>query len=127
MSRYERHIFVCINERPAGHPKGCCLEKGSAAVRDLLKSELNKRGLSGLVRANNSGCLDACEHGISMVIYPDGIWYGRVTKEDVAEIIDRTIINGEVIQRLLVPDARYRPSALQFPRLMAPDSWQPDL
>jgi (2Fe-2S) ferredoxin len=117
MSRYQRHVFVCINERPAGHPKGCCLDKGSARVRDLLKAELKKRGLSDIVRANNSGCLDACEHGVSVVIYPDGIWYGQVTVDDVPEIIDRTIIEGEVIQRLLMKDRRYQPDALQYPKL----------
>lgn len=120
MSRYQRHVFVCINERPKGHPKGCCLEKGSAAVRDTLKAELRKRGLASIVRANNSGCLDACEHGVSLVIYPDGIWYGKVTVEDVPEIIDRTILGGEVIQRLLMPDSRYSPDALQFPKLEPP-------
>ncbi len=122
MSRYERHVFVCINERPPGHPKGCCHDKGSAEIRDLLKAELSRRGLSGAVRANNSGCLDACAHGPSMVIYPDGIWYGKVKKEDVPEIVERTIINGEVIQRLLIPDARYTPDALQYPPLQMPGS-----
>ncbi len=117
MSRYQRHVFVCINERPPGHPKGCCLEKGSSEVRDLLKSELKKRGLDDIVRANNSGCLDACEHGVSLVIYPDGIWYGHVTIEDIPEIIDRTIVDGEVIQRLLIRDRRYAPGALQFPKI----------
>ncbi len=117
MSRFQRHVFVCINEREPGHPKGCCLEKGSAAVRDKLKAELKKRGLSSIVRANNAGCLDACEFGISMVIYPEGIWYGGVKEEDVEEIIDRTIINGEVIQRLLNPNPRYAPDSLQFPKL----------
>lgn len=120
MSRYQRHVFVCINERHAGHPKGCCLEKGSANVRDRLKIELGRRGLAGIVRANNSGCLDACEHGASMVIYPEGIWYGGVTVEDVPEIIDRTIVGGEVIQRLLIKDRRYSPAALQFPKLEPP-------
>ena len=113
-------MFVCINERPAGHPKGCCLEKGSAEVRDTLKAELKKRGLASVVRANNAGCLDACEHGISMVIYPEGIWYGGVKKEDISEIIDRTIINGEVIQRLLMQDPRYAPSLAQFTKLQLP-------
>jgi (2Fe-2S) ferredoxin len=83
----------------------------------MLKSELKKRGLSHMVRANNAGCLDACEHGVSMVIYPEGIWYGGVKKEDIEEIIDRTILNGEVIQRLLIPDTRYAPDALQFKKL----------
>ncbi len=117
MSRYQRHVFVCINQRPPGHPKGCCHDRGSEEIRDLLKAELAKRGLAGIVRANNSGCLDACEHGVTMVIYPEGIWYGKVAKEDLPEIIDRTIIAGEVIQRLVIPDARYAPNVLQFPRL----------
>ncbi len=121
MSRYERHIFVCINERPPGHPKGCCHDKGSAEIRDLLKAELGRRGLAAFVRANNSGCLDACAHGPSMVIYPDGIWYGGVKKEDVPEIVERTIIHGEVIQRLLIKDSRYAPDALQYPPLETPD------
>jgi len=120
MSRYQRHVFVCINERPAGHPKGCCLEKGSAEIRDTMKSELNKRGLKGIVRANNSGCLDACEFGPSMVIYPEGIWYGRVKKEDVPEIVEQTIIHGTVIERLLIKDPRYAPGALQYRPLELP-------
>jgi (2Fe-2S) ferredoxin len=122
MSRYRRHVFVCINERPEGHPKGCCLRKGSDKVRDTLKAELKKRGILSAVRANNAGCLDACEHGISMVIYPDGIWYGGVTASDVAEIIDRTLVGGEVIQRLLIKDRRYAPDALQYPKLDLPNS-----
>lgn len=120
MSRYDRHVFVCINERPKGHPKGCCLEKGSAAVRDAMKSLLHERGLKDRVRINNAGCLDACAHGISMVIYPEGIWYGGVKIADVPEIIDRTIINGEVIERLLILDPKYAPSRMQFSLLNKP-------
>lgn len=93
------------------------MEKGSAQVRELLKAELQKRGLAKIVRTNNAGCLDACEHGVAMVIYPDGIWYGGVTVNDVPEIIDRTIVDGEVIQRLLIKDQRYVPDAMQYPRI----------
>ena len=117
MSRYQRHVFVCINERPAGHPKGCCLEKGSAAVRDALKAGLQRRGLSSRVRANNSGCLDACAFGASLVIYPEGIWYGGVTLKDVDDILDRTIVRGEIIERLLIPDDRYAPAVAHIPPL----------
>ena len=117
MSRYQRHVFVCINERPPQHPKECCFLKGSAENRELLKVELKRRGLGRIVRANTSGCLDACQHGPSMVIYPEGIWYGGVQKEDIPEIVDRTILRGEVIQRLLISDGRYAPDALQFPPL----------
>ena len=120
MSRYERHVFVCINERPKGHPKGCCLEKGSSAVRDAMKSLVHERGLKALVRVNNAGCLDACAHGVSLVIYPEGIWYGGVTVQDVPEIVDRTIINGEVIERLLILDPGYSPARMQFRLLEKP-------
>jgi (2Fe-2S) ferredoxin len=119
MSRYKRHIFVCTNQRPPGHPKGCCLEKGSAEVRDLFQAELKRRGLSTIVRANTSGCLDACAFGVSMVIYPDGIWYGGVKKDDVMEIVERTIVKGEIIDRLLIPQEHYRPDAPAFPSLEA--------
>jgi (2Fe-2S) ferredoxin len=120
MSRYDRHVFVCINERPKGHPKGCCLEKGSQEVRDLLKSLIHERGLKDRVRVNSAGCLDACAHGIALVIYPEGIWYGGVKKEDVQEIVDRTIMHGEVINRLSIPDPRYAPSCGQYGPLEKP-------
>ena len=120
MSRFARHIFVCTNERPAGHPKGCCRAKGSEAVRAALKAEIKRRGIGASVRANAAGCLDACEFGVSVVIYPEGIWYGGVTTADVPQIVEKTLLNGEVIDRLLIPDARYAPSGKQFPILPLP-------
>ena len=101
MPPFQRHIFVCVNERPPDNPKGCCLAKGSQQVRDLLKDGLRARGIHKIVRANSAGCLDACETGTSVVIYPEGIWYARVTAADVDEIIERHIIRGEVVERLL--------------------------
>ncbi len=120
MGRFERHVFICTNERPAGHPRGCCREKGSEAIRSALKSELKRCGLADVVRANASGCLDACEFGVSVVIYPEGIWYGGVTLEDVPKIIERTVLNGEVIERLLIRDPRYAPAQRQYPILPLP-------
>ncbi len=117
MSMYERHVFVCTNERPKEHPRGCCHGKGAIEVRDALKVAIGARGLNKLVRGNAAGCLDACEHGVSMVIYPEGIWYGHVTVADVPEIVERTIVNGEVIERLLIKDPRYAPAAMSFPKL----------
>jgi len=117
MSRYRRHVFVCINQRPKDHPKGCCHDKGGEEVRDALKSALGSRGLAKVVRANNAGCLDACSFGVSMVIYPEAIWYGGVTAADIPEIVEKTIVHGEVIERLLIKDERYRPTTMQFPPL----------
>ncbi|TWT44278.1 Ferredoxin, 2Fe-2S [Phycisphaerae bacterium RAS1] len=104
MPRFERHIFVCGNKRDAGHPRGCCTDKGSEAIREALKTELEKRGMKGRIRANHAGCLDQCEHGPTLVVYPDGVWYGFVKREDVAEIVEKHLIGGEPVQRLMLPD-----------------------
>jgi (2Fe-2S) ferredoxin len=102
MPPFQRHVFVCTNVRPPGHPKGCCSEKGSEAVRDALKEQIGKRGLKGSVRANAAGCLDACEHGVSVVVYPENVWYGGVTLQDVDEIVEEHVINGRPIERLRI-------------------------
>ena len=104
MPSLQRHVFVCINERPAEHPKGCCKAKGGAEVRDRFKAELAGRGIEKVVRANNAGCLDQCAHGVSVVVYPEQVWYSRVTVDDVPEIVDRHLVGGEVVERLLQPD-----------------------
>jgi (2Fe-2S) ferredoxin len=93
------------------------LEKGSAEVRDTMKSLIHARGKKESIRVNNAGCLDACSFGMAMVIYPEGIWYGGVTMADVEEIVDRTLLRGEVIERLLIADPRYAPAMHQFPPL----------
>jgi (2Fe-2S) ferredoxin len=108
MPRFERHIFVCENLRPEDDPRGCCQAKGSPAIRQALKSEIKKRGLKSIARANQSGCLDACEFGPSMVVYPEGIWYGGVTLEDVPEIIESHIVNGVPVEWLRIKDPRYK-------------------
>jgi (2Fe-2S) ferredoxin len=97
-------VFVCVNERAADNPKGSCKLKGSSDVRDRLKAELAKRGLSKIIRANNAGCLDQCEHGVTVVVYPEQVWYGHVTVDDIAEIVDKHLIGGEPVARLMLPD-----------------------
>ncbi len=100
--RYERHVFVCENRRPDGHPRGCCAGKGGAEVKEALKAALKSRGLLGRVRTNSAGCLDACERGAAMVVYPEGVWYGGVTPDDAAEIVDRHLVGGEPVERLVI-------------------------
>jgi (2Fe-2S) ferredoxin len=101
---YERHIFVCENVRPVDHPRGCCSHKGSSEVRARFKKLVAEHGLHGRVRANMAGCLDHCETGVTVVIYPEGVWYGRVTLADVDEIFARHVLGGEVVERLRLPD-----------------------
>lgn len=103
MPRFERHIFICTNQRPPDHPKGCCAAKGSLALAEKFKEELHKRGLKGRMRANKAGCLDLCEFGPTVVVYPEGVWYQKVTLQDVGEIIDSHLLGGKVVERLRVP------------------------
>lgn len=104
MPKFTDHVFVCCNQRAEGHPRGCCDQDGSEALRDCFKQELKRRGLNPEVRANSAGCLDQCEQGPVVVIYPQEIWYGHVTIADVPRIIERTIEQGEILQDLLIAD-----------------------
>ncbi|NOX19621.1 MAG: (2Fe-2S) ferredoxin domain-containing protein [Chlorobi bacterium] len=102
MKRFDKHIFVCVNFREKENPKGSCGQKGSEEIRSILKKKLKERKLNISVRANASGCLAACENGPAIVVYPEQIWYGRVSVNDLDEIIESHIINGIPVKRLLI-------------------------
>jgi len=102
MAKFERHIFICTNRRPPENPRGCCDPEGLAALQIRFKQELDARKLKGRVRANKAGCLDQCEHGPNIVVYPEGIWYGGVQPTDVAEIVESHIVNGVPVARLVM-------------------------
>jgi (2Fe-2S) ferredoxin len=107
---YEAHVFCCTNERPAGHPRGCCKAKGSEKLRDYMKARAKEFGLTR-VRINTSGCLDRCELGPTMVIYPEGVWYHVETRDDVDEVLQRHLIEGGRVERLMLkPDDKLPPS-----------------
>jgi (2Fe-2S) ferredoxin len=103
VAKFVHHLFVCENERPPGHPKGCCAARGSPAVRQRFKDEIDARGWRRIVRANKAGCLDQCERGTTVVVYPGNVWYGGVTVADVPAILD-ALARGEVVERLRMPD-----------------------
>ena len=106
MAKFEKHIFICTNQRPEGNPRGCCSPNGEGELQALFKAKLKQRGISNSkVRANKSGCLDQCEVGPTVVVYPDAVWYGHVTPADVDEIIDSHILGGRPVERLIIPDA----------------------
>jgi (2Fe-2S) ferredoxin len=102
MPRFRHHVFICENLRPEDDPRGSCGAKGSASIRQAFKSELKARNLKGVVRANASGCLDACAHGPSVVVYPEGVWYGGVTPADVPEIVESHLVGGRPVERLRI-------------------------
>lgn len=103
MAEFTHHIFVCCNRRESGHSRGCCDPDNSGQLRAAFKDEIGRRGLKPLVRANQAGCLDQCELGPTVVIYPQAIWYGGVTVDDVPEIVEQTIVQNRVIERLQIP------------------------
>lgn len=98
---YRRHVFCCTNERPAGHPRGCCKEKGAIRLRNYMKARAKELGLSD-VRINTAGCLDRCELGPTMVIYPEGVWYSYATPADIDEILQTHLIEGGRVERLML-------------------------
>lgn len=95
------HVFCCTNVRPEGHSKGSCSERGSVRLRNYMKARAKEFGLQG-VRINASGCLDRCEHGPTMVIYPEGVWYHYETREDVDEILETHVTQGRRVERLVL-------------------------
>lgn len=102
--KFKRHVFVCTNERPPGHPRGCCKEKNSEGLLNTLKSEAAQAKLGPSVRIQKAGCLDHCEQGAALVVYPEGIWYGDVTPEDAQEIVQSHFVRGEPVKRLQIED-----------------------
>ncbi len=107
MPKFTHHVFVCCNQREPGHSRGCCDPEGSGLLQSTLKAALKKR-CPGVVevRANKAGCLDQCEQGPVLVIYPQQIWYGGVRLEDVPRIVEETIIAGRVLEDLRIPDEK---------------------
>lgn len=97
---FHKHVFVCLNERDPGDPRGDCMSKGSGDLLKKLKKALKARGLDEHIRANKAGCLDNCERGCSVVVYPEGVWYGHVTEADVDEIVEKHLVGGQPVERL---------------------------
>ena len=101
MSRYKKHIFICINKRDDSLQKKSCGNLG-LEIRNKFVEELKKENLTHEVRANKSGCLASCASGPTVVIYPEQIWYKNVRVEDVSEIIQETIIKNRILDRLTI-------------------------
>jgi (2Fe-2S) ferredoxin len=102
MSYFKRHVFFCLNQRDDG--SACCARHDAAGMQAYAKQRVKQLGLSGQgkVRVNKSGCLDRCDEGPCIVVYPEAVWYTYVDKHDIDEIVDRHLVNGEVVERLKI-------------------------
>jgi (2Fe-2S) ferredoxin len=98
--RFKKHIFICTHERPEGQKKSCGESAGFELIGAFRSALSEFPELAEQIRVQRSGCLDACEHGPSMVIYPDGVFYGPVTPADVQEIVTEHLLNGRILTKL---------------------------
>jgi (2Fe-2S) ferredoxin len=113
MAQRKRYVFVCVNQRPDGTPKGSCAARGSVALHGKLKEMLKSRGLAELeVRACTSSCLDACWAGPVIAVEPDGVFYGRVKEADLPEIVDGFERGARVERLVLGPEDFVEPREL---------------
>lgn len=100
---YERHIFFCLNERKNG--EDACAKHNAQEGFDRCKSKVKEAGLAGVgkVRVNKAGCLDRCAGGPVAVVYPEAVWYTFVDADDIDEIVESHLQNGQVVERLVLP------------------------
>ncbi|MBW7844277.1 MAG: (2Fe-2S) ferredoxin domain-containing protein [Bacteroidia bacterium] len=96
--RFEKHVFICANQKAEGKP--CCGEERGMELVKKFKQVLRDKGLQGKIRAQRAGCLDACEFGPALVIYPEGTYYGHVTTADVERIVEQHLLNNKVVTEL---------------------------
>ena len=101
---YEAHVFCCTNRRADGHTRGSCAEKGGEALRDYMKSKAKALGLDN-VRINSAGCLDRCELGPTIVIYPEAVWYSISNREEIDEVLQKHLVEGGRVERLMLQTA----------------------
>jgi (2Fe-2S) ferredoxin len=97
-------VFVCTNTREPGSARPSCNQDGKSKLHETLKDKVKGAGLKTTVRANKAGCLDQCEHGPTVVVYPEAVWYGFVKAEDVDEIVSEHLVHGRPVERLVLAE-----------------------
>ena len=97
---FEKHVFICANDKDA--PKKCCGSGHGMELVDAFRASYAAQGGTAKIRVQKSGCLDFCGKGPTMVVYPEGVFYGNVQVEDVAEITKSHLIKDEIVTRLQI-------------------------
>ena len=102
MPRPEKHVFVCVQNRPPSHPRPSCSQQKCSEIAEEFYWQLQQRQLFDKVQVTTSSCLGPCSEGSSVLVYPEGILYGRVKKEDVATIFDQHLEKNNPVENLMV-------------------------
>ena len=104
MSYFKHHVFFCCNQRQPGET--CCNNHQASAMQTYAKDRIGALGLKGRgkVRINKAGCLDRCDEGPVLVVYPDNVWYTYLDREDIDEIIEEHLVHDRPVPRLRLPD-----------------------
>jgi (2Fe-2S) ferredoxin len=103
MPKPQKHVFVCTQNRPLGHPRGSCGQHDCIAVMDEFLQQLQLRNLFETVAVTNTGCLGPCGLGATVLVYPEGVMYSKVTAQDVNTIYEEHLLGGKIVERLLMP------------------------
>jgi (2Fe-2S) ferredoxin len=98
--KYKKHIFICTNQRAADAAKPSCGEERGMELVSEFKRQIKAKGLNVDIRAQKTGCLDVCDFGPALVVYPEGVFYGHVALSDVTEIVESHLVNDIVVERL---------------------------
>ena len=101
MPRPEKHVFVCVQNRPPGHPRPSCGQKSAAEVAEEFYWQLQQRQAFDRIQVSTTSCLGPCSEGPSVLVYPEGVMYARVGKADVATIFEEHLLNDKPVERLL--------------------------
>ena len=102
MSHFKHHVFFCCNQRAEG--ESCCNNHGAVAAQTYAKDRITQLKLKGKgkIRINKAGCMDRCDEGPVLVVYPEGIWYQYVDTTDIEEIIQEHLVHGRIVNRLKI-------------------------
>jgi (2Fe-2S) ferredoxin len=104
MAKPEKHVFICTQQRPQGHPRGSCgVDRDAFSVFAAFSMELDQRGLFNKVQVTSTGCMGPCNQGVSVLVYPEGVMYRGITQADIPTVIDQHLVGGQPVESLLMP------------------------
>ena len=105
MPKPRHHVLICSQVRAAGHPRGCCAEKGAGEIYDKFASIITDKKLFSQIVITRTECFGPCQAGANVLVYPDGTLYVGVSSQDVHEIVEHHLIQGKpVLSKMATSD-----------------------